>query len=175
MSVLAFVVHAAAVVVAVTGVGKLVDPTAVSAALERAGLVSGPWAGRGLGAVEVVVGGWVLAAGGRPSAAALALLYVGFLAFIVANRLRGLEVPCGCVGRSTEPPGAAHVVVDVVAASAALAAVIGPVGAAAGWLDEGGAGIAALVGVGVVGVGVVVGLEAAGRDAHGGLPGESRP
>lgn len=171
---LAFVVHAAAVVVAVTGVGKLVDPTAVSAALERAGLVSGPWVGRGLGAVEVAVGGWVLAAGGRPSSIALALLYGGFLAFIVANRVRGLEVPCGCVGRSTKPPGAAHVVVDVVAAAAAVAAAIGPVGAAAGWLDEGGAGVAALVGVAAVGVGVVVGLEAAGRDGRGGLTVESR-
>ena len=163
MGPIAFVVHVAAVVVAVTGLAKLVDPTPASTALERAGLPSGGGAGRSLGAVEVAVGAWVLAAGGPMAAAALAVLYLGFIVFIVTNRLRGLDVPCGCIGRSTEPPGVTHVVVDAVAASAAVAAVIAPVGVAAEWVDHGTVGVIALAAVVALGVAVVVGLEALGR------------
>lgn len=163
MSVLAFVVHTAAVVVAVTGVRKLVDPVAIDEALTKSGLPAGPLVGRLIGGAEVAIGVAVLAVGGRLPAAALALLYGGFLAFIVVNRLRGLDVPCGCVGESTAPPGLLHVTIDAAATVAAVVAVVVPVGAAADWVDDGAAGVAALGGVVVAAALVVVALEVAAR------------
>jgi hypothetical protein len=168
MSPLGFLVHTAAVVVAVTGVRKLVDPDAISAALATAGLPDGPGVGRLIGAVEVAIGIGVLAAGGRLPALALALLYGGFLAFIAVNRLRGLDVPCGCVGESTAPPGLLHVAIDAVAAAGAATAVAVPVGAAADWPEDGWAGLVGLAGVVVAAALVVVALEvAARRDPQG--------
>ncbi|MGY6501522.1 MAG: MauE/DoxX family redox-associated membrane protein [Acidimicrobiales bacterium] len=164
MSPLAFAVHVAALVVAVAGLVKVVDPTAVVRSLAAAGLPSHPLAGRVLGLTEVGAGAWVLAGGGRWSATALAALYVGFLAFIASNRVRGLDVPCGCLGDSTRPPGAAHWVIDTVSVLAAVAAVASPVGPATEWFDAGSAqGVGALVGIVVVAALVVVALESEGR------------
>lgn len=163
MSVLAFVVHVAAVVLAVTGTRKVVDPAGIVAALDAAGLPSGEAIGRGLGLIEVGVGVWVLVGGGSVSAAAMALLYGGFVAFIIANRVRGLDVPCGCIGTSTAPPGRYHVTIDLVAVVAASWAMAAPVGPAADWADHGAVGLLALVGVVVSAALVAVGLEASAR------------
>lgn len=159
MSPLAFVVHVAALVLAVSGVRKVASPQAVSSALRAAGLPSGAVAGRLIGLVEIGVGAWVLAWGGAPSAGAMAAVYAGFIAFIGTNRVRGLHVPCGCFGESDRPPGVAHMAVDVIALGAGVAAVAWPVGAATEWLDHGAAGAAALVAAVAAGAGVIAGLE----------------
>ncbi|MFP3905796.1 MAG: MauE/DoxX family redox-associated membrane protein [Acidimicrobiales bacterium] len=164
---LAFVVHVAAVVLAVTGIRKVVDPAGIVAALDVAGLPSGEVVGRCLGLAEVGVGVWVLVGGGTVSATAMALLYGGFVAFIVANRVRGLDVPCGCIGTSTAPPGLYHVAIDLVGVVAAAWAVIAPVGPAADWADHGAAGLLALVGVVAAAATVAVGLEASARSHRG--------
>ena len=163
MSLLAFVVQTAALVVAVAGLLKAIDPAPVGRALHAAGLPSHPVVGRALGAVEVGVGAWVLVGGGRLAAAALAALYAGFLAFIASNRLRGLSVPCGCLGETTRPPGPAHWVIDGIGVSAALVAVWSPVGPATEWLDDGLVGLLALAGVVAAAAAAVVAMDRVGR------------
>lgn len=147
MNLLAFIVHTSALVLAVAGAAKLADPTPTARSLSMARLPSSLLVGRLLGAGEVAVGIAVLAVGGRWSALALGLWYLGFVAYLIANRVRGLDVPCGCIGETDRPSGPAHLGVDVVAAGGALAAVIWPVGDATAWLDQGIGGWVGLVAV----------------------------
>ncbi len=161
--IVAVVLQAAAVVLAVSGAVKLADPGPAAAALDGAGLPSSPLLGRVLGAGEMVVGALVLAVGGAWSAAALAALYAGFVGFVLSNRARGLNVPCGCIGEATEPPGAFHLGVDVVAVAAGVAAVVRPVGPVAERLDGGVGDVFALVAVIALAVLALVGIRAAGR------------
>jgi hypothetical protein len=156
MSPLVIVVHAAAVVLAVAGATKLVDPGPVTRSLGAAGLPAASWVGRLLGAGEVGVGAWVLVFGGAPAAAALATWYAAFTVYLVTNRLRGLAVPCGCIVGADRPAGAAHLVVDVVAVAAATWAIARPVGDVSEWLDDGAGGIVALAAVALVAATVVV-------------------
>lgn len=162
MSPLAFVVQAAALVVAVAGLLKVLDPTAITRSLAAAGLPAHALAGRGLGLVEVTVGAWVLAAGGRGAAAFLAVLYAGFLAFIGSNRIRGLDVPCGCLGESTRPPGPAHWVVDSIGLVAALGAAWAPIGPATDWVADGAVGALGLAGVVATAAAAVVAMNRVG-------------
>jgi hypothetical protein len=153
----ALLVHAAALLLAVAGIQKLADPHSIEQALQASGLPSGAGTGRLLGAVELGVASWVLVWAGAAPAGALAAVYAGFLAFITANRLRGLDVPCGCLGESDRPPGLPHVLIDVVAVAAGLAGVVAPVGDVTGWLDDGASGALVLVAiVAVAALGVVV-------------------
>lgn len=155
MTPLAFIVHTAALVLAVAGAAKAADPTPVARSLALSGLPSSLLVGRLLGGGEIVVGLAVLAVGGRLPALALGLWYLGFVGYLVANRARGLHVPCGCIGESERPAGAAHLVVDAIAAGGALAAVIWPVADATGWLDHGGMGWLGLAAVVTASVAVV--------------------
>jgi hypothetical protein len=158
MTLLDAAVHVTALVLAVAGIAKLGDPGPVGRSLAAAGLPSSPLVGRLVGAGEVAVGGAVLVAGGRWSAGALGLWYLGFVVFLLSNRVRGLDVPCGCIGETERPAGAAHLVVDVLAAGAGLsgATFAAPIADAAAWLDEGGVGVLALVGI-VASAGAIVG------------------
>jgi hypothetical protein len=115
---------AAAALLVVSGGAKLrsVEPT--RKALHGAGLPGPAWAVGILGATEVVLGTSGLLTEGRPAAAAMAVLYVGFAAFVVLARRRGgLEASCGCFGRTDAPPGAPHLMTTVaLSAVAALEA-----------------------------------------------------
>lgn len=164
---LAVVLQAAAVVLAVSGTAKLADPGPAAAALDGAGLPSSPALGRALGVVELVVGIVVLAVGGPWAAVALAVLYLGFVGFVVSNRLRGLHVPCGCIGEADEPPGAFHLVVDVAAAAAGVAAVVRPIGPVAERLDGGRGDLLALAAVVALAVLALIGIRASGRGGSG--------
>lgn len=140
----AVLLHALALVLAIAGVRKVLDPAPVAAALRSSGWPSSPVLGRLLGVIEVGASLAVLAVGGAVAAAAVGAVYLGFLVFIVSNKLRGADVPCGCFGESTTPPGVGHIAVDVVAVAAAVAGVISPVDGVAGWFDEGLVGTTAL-------------------------------
>ncbi|MDX6372782.1 MAG: hypothetical protein QOD98_1770 [Nocardioidaceae bacterium] len=120
---------AAAVLLLWSGLVKLSTPVPV------AGLVSTPLAVRGLGLAEVAVGAWFLAAGGTVSAAALAASYLVFTALTLRLTTSRRSVPCGCFGRSDAPTGVVHVVVDAVAAGAAIVAVARPPGPLGGFTD----------------------------------------
>ncbi|QGG96666.1 MauE/DoxX family redox-associated membrane protein [Actinomarinicola tropica] len=159
MPVHAVLLHALALVLALAGVRKVIDPAPVAASLRRSGLPSAPVLGRLLGVVEVVVSLAVLSTGGAVPAALMGLVYLGFLAFILSNKLRGADVPCGCFGESTTPPGVAHIAVNTVAVAAAVAGVLDPSDGVFGWIDEGAVGVVALALVVVAGALTIALLE----------------
>jgi hypothetical protein len=116
--------------------------------------------GRLVGLLEVVIG--LLAILGAsiwpdstaPVAVVVAGAYLAFAAVVAVAIRRGVP-SCGCFGRRTAPPGAIHVVTNlvsaVVAGVVAVSATVGVAGADAGvWLavrDDGAVGVmqAALV------------------------------
>jgi hypothetical protein len=188
------VVFAAALLLLATGGTKLLRPDGTATALVQAGflrlpslrrplspsravspsralsLSKGPrLAARLLGVTELVLGAGVVALGGPAMAAALAAIYLGFTAFVLAALLStplggrpGRIRSCGCAGADA-PPTVAHVVVTgVFAGCAAVAAALGGVSSLAGvWATagpvEGGvllgfAGIAAVLAWAVIAV-----------------------
>ena len=162
-----FVLQVMALVLAVAGVLKIVDPTPVVRALTAARLPAGAIIGRVLGAAEVATGVWVLGVGDRWSAAALAGLYGAFIVFIASNRVRGLHVPCGCLGESTEPPGPAHVIVDGIGVAVGVVAVAAPAGSALEWMDHGWPGALVLIALVITAAAVVVALDWSSRIGRG--------
>lgn len=121
---------AAAALVVVSGWVKLRHPAPAIRALRATRLPSGAWTVRAIGAVELLVGLTCLIAPGRPSAAALAVLYTSFAVFLVLLIRGGLPgASCGCLGDQEAPPSLLHVLLDVAAAAtAALVAVAPPPG-----------------------------------------------
>lgn len=165
----AVLLHALALVLALAGVRKAIDPAPVAASLRRSGWPSAPVLGRLLGVGEVAVALAVLTVGGPIPAALLGVLYLGFLVFIGSNKLRGADVPCGCFGESTTPPGVAHVAVNVVAVATAALAVADPADGVFGWLDEGLGGVVALALVVVAGALTIALLEVLPQTSSSGL------
>lgn len=117
-------VFVAALVVVVAGARKLHEPSAIAGRLASWSVPAPRPLGRALGVVELAIGGVVLGVGGPIPAALLGALYV---AFTVALVLGGRDVPCGCFGTSDAPPGAAHLLVNGLAAVSAAVAVAAPV------------------------------------------------
>ena len=143
-----------------SGVTKLLDPAPLGAALAELGVVRpgdterGARIGRVLGAVEVVVGGAALVAGGRWAAVLVSLSYAVFTVIVVASWRRGLT-SCGCFGASSSPPGPLHVALNVASTAVAFGAVLAPAPAVADGLDAAAWNpvlVAVLVMAGAVGV-----------------------
>lgn len=123
---------AAAGLLVLAGVPKLADPMPLVRALRSARLPSPATLPasralvRALAALEVLVGAAALVAPGRVTAAAVALSYLVFSAFVVlVLRRGGVLGSCGCFGRPDTPPTVAHLGVTLLlaVAAAALAAV----------------------------------------------------
>jgi hypothetical protein len=121
---------AAAVLLLVAGVPKLVDPGPTSRAAEQAGLPSSAALVRLLGAAEAVVGAAALLVPGPVPAVGVALAYLGFAAVVTRALVRGDVDSCGCFNGEDSPPSVLHVVLDAGLALAALAVALGP---AASW------------------------------------------
>jgi hypothetical protein len=132
---------AAALLLAGAGAAKLFAPVPAAAMLRTA------WStklradrARALvrigGVVEVAVGAAVVATGSRVAAALLGCCYLAFL--ILALRLvhRGQRASCGCFGATDSPVGAGHLVVNLLAVAAAIAAVVRPPGPVGGVFDD---------------------------------------
>lgn len=124
MTALAGPLHLLALVLVVSGVGKLVDPWPATAAMRDAGLPV-PFRGRAvggvvLGAVETSIGLAALAVPRWWAALALAGFYAALTAFVVRLRTRDGDAGCGCFGASSTPPGTAHVVLNATATTFAL-------------------------------------------------------
>jgi hypothetical protein len=122
--VLAAPLHLLALVLVVSGIQKLVAPSAAAAAMADARLPL-PWRGRpatgiALGAVEVATGALALAVPNRLAAAWLGAFYLALAGFVLLLRSRDADAGCGCFGAATSPPGTAHLVLNVVAALAAF-------------------------------------------------------
>lgn len=142
---------AAALLLAAAGLGKLRGPQPAAAMLRRALPRPLRAAARAdlvrlAGLAELAVGSAVVLLGDRAALALLALAYLAFLA--VAARLvrAGGSTSCGCFGRADSPVGAAHLVLNAVAAALAVAGTVRPAGRWGGLFD--GDVLAGAVGVG---------------------------
>lgn len=128
MSPVAGPLFAAALLLGVAGVLKLVDPGPTRLSLRSAGLPSTALAARAVGVGELVVTAYVLGWGGRLGAALVAAAYLAFAGFShrVIRATRG-KASCGCFGSSDAPLTNLHVGVDLAIAGVALLAVLDPV------------------------------------------------
>lgn len=128
MSPLAGPFFAATVLIGAAGMVKVVAPDGARVALRGAGLPGSIVVARGLGVGEVAVAVAVLAWGGRPGAAAVAVAYAGFAGFasVLHARSRG-RASCGCFGGGNAPVTRLHVVVNLALAAVAVAVVVDPV------------------------------------------------
>jgi hypothetical protein len=123
---------AASALLVLAGAPKLRDPMPLVRALRSARLRASRGLVRALAVAEVVVGASALVRPGRLTAAAVALSYLAFTAFVALTLRRGGVLgSCGCFGRPDTPPTVGHLAVTVVlaagAASLALAPPAGPV------------------------------------------------
>ena len=117
----------AALLLAVAGAAKAVDPVMTVGALRALGLPSSrTWVRIGA-AAELLVGLLAAAVGWALVWWLVAASYLAFAAFVVAALRAGTMLgSCGCFAREDTPPHPIHVVVDVaLAATAAAAAVVG--------------------------------------------------
>ena len=131
---------AAALLLVGSGLAKLRSPAPVAQTLVALVPVLArrrrrlPALARVLGGAELAVGTAVLAVGGRVPFACLAASYLAFAAVAIRLRTGNRAVPCGCFGRVDAPVGAAHIVLNAVAAGVAAAAAAGSVGPLGGFL-----------------------------------------
>jgi hypothetical protein len=152
------VASAAALLLAAAGVFKLVSPATTAAATRDVGWPAPPAAVRLLGLGEIVVGAVAALTAWPPALFGTAVAYAAFAGFVVAARRAG-AAGCGCFGTASAsvPPSRRHLVVDVVAATAAATAVVTR---ADGLLDAGWPAAAASV---VLAIGAHVVLTTAPR------------
>jgi hypothetical protein len=108
----------ALVLLAASGLAKMLDPDPTRGAMKAARLPSSRWIARGLGLVEVVAAVVGLSLGG-PMLFLSVLLFVGFFLFtLVAVQQRLPIQSCGCFGQEDTPPTMVHVVFNAVSAVA---------------------------------------------------------
>lgn len=133
---------AAAALLVVAGVGKLVDPASLVRALRSLALPGGPVAVRLLAGAEVLVGVAAVLTGSRPAALAVAASYSVFTAVVLRGlRSGGVLASCGCFGRADTPPTRTHAVVTAAAAVLAVAVAARPLGPVTQLGAEPGAGV----------------------------------
>jgi uncharacterized membrane protein YphA (DoxX/SURF4 family) len=119
----------AAAILVVSGIAKLAKPDQTIDALRAASLPASTTVVVIIAVAELAAGASALIVGGPWTAIAVLALYCGFLAFIAISRSRKASVGgCGCLGaRSDTPPGAIHVMFNLLAASMAAIAVMAAV------------------------------------------------
>ena len=129
-----------AALLVVAGALKAVHPDDTARALAAA-LRSSPPGGwrllvRVLAVIEAAVGAVAVAAPGRVVAAAVAVSYLGFTAWVLWARAHGGSLStCGCFGTPDTPPTVLHAAIDAtVGAGAAGVAVAAPTGSILGIL-----------------------------------------
>jgi hypothetical protein len=99
------------------GIAKLRSPEIARSALDLPKRGGGA-AVRSIGLGELGVAALAIGVGGRIVAAGLAVLYLGFAVVAVRQRQRGAS--CGCFASSRAPTRWSHVVVNLIAAAAAI-------------------------------------------------------
>lgn len=144
---------AAAGLLVVAGIPKLVDPLPLVRALRAAGMPAGRLLVRAFALAEVIVGGWALLAPGRLGAALVATAYLIFTAFVARVLARGgILGSCGCFGKPDTPATRTHLALTGVAALTALTVAIDP--PATVWTEVDSAGLT------TVGLAAVIGFLA---------------
>jgi len=126
------VLPALAGLLVVAGGAKLLRPADLTRALRAAGLPVPPGpvgdaVVRAGAALEVLIGGWALLAGGRVGMGGLVVSYAGFAGFVAVALLRGTPLAtCGCFGEPDTPPTPAHALVCAAGAVVAAVALTSP-------------------------------------------------
>jgi hypothetical protein len=103
------------------GALKAARPADTANALSALGVPVGRWVVRAGGGAEAVLGIWALAVGGWLPALLVGVSYLAFGAFVGVALLRRAPISsCGCFGGIDTPPSVLHLLVNLLAASAAL-------------------------------------------------------
>jgi hypothetical protein len=111
------------------GADKVLRPESTSRALSAVGLPARRWLVRSAAFVELAIATAAAVTGGSVFAAAVALSYVGFAAFITLALVRKWPLSsCGCFGQVDTPPTSGHVVVNLAAAAVAAGAATSAAG-----------------------------------------------
>ena len=139
---------AAALLLIVAGVAKIVRPVPTTDLLASVGLPEVPAAVVVIGVVESAVGVLALVVGGSLLAAATGALYVGFVAVVWRALVTGATT-CGCFGRANSPPSWLHVVGNATFAVASFVAVAGQTPTQV-MADQPASGIGFVLGSGVI-------------------------
>ena len=118
---------AAAGLLVVAGVPKVVDPLPLVRAMRGAGFPVHRQLVRGFAVGEVALGAWALLAPGRYAAGLVAAAYLGFTAFVARVLTRGGVLgSCGCFGKPDTPATRTHLGLTGLAALTALAVAVDP-------------------------------------------------
>lgn len=118
---------AAAGLLVVAGLPKVLDPGDLVRALRSTRLRVNPLLVRGFALAEVLSGAAAILLPSRPAFAAVALLHAGFTAFVLlALRRGGVVASCGCFGTADTPPTRAHAGATGLLALAAAGVAIAP-------------------------------------------------
>ncbi|MEQ8840082.1 MAG: hypothetical protein RIB98_03805 [Acidimicrobiales bacterium] len=147
MDVLVALHAAAALLLLVAGLAKIVRPAPTTELLSTLGLPDIAALAVAIGVAESVIGIAALVIGGPVTAAATGVLYAGFVV-VVWRALAAGATSCGCFGRVDAPPSWIHVVGNVGLAAVSFVAMGGdtPIELMDGQ-PAGGAGFVLLVGV----------------------------
>lgn len=163
---------AAALLLLVAGLAKVIRPAPTSDLLATFGLPAAHSVAMAIGVVECAVGVTALTVGGALTAAVVGAIYVVF-AVVVVRAMRVGAASCGCFGRVDAPPSWIHVVGNVALAAFSFAAVAGDTPIEV--MDAqpaGGVGFVVLVGVAaglsLVAFTAVPAAMSTGRPGHGG-------
>src|SRR3954451_7226822 len=118
---------AAAGLLVLAGVPKVVDPVPLVRAMRGAGLPVGRHLVRAFAVAEVALGGWALLNPGRYAAALVAAAYLAFTAFVARVLTRGGVLgSCGCFGKPDTPATRTHLVLTALAALTAVLVALDP-------------------------------------------------
>jgi len=122
---------AAALLLVVAGVAKAMDPLPLARALRLAGVpLRGPLLSplvRVGAAAEALIGAAAVVLPGPLTAAAVALSYAGFTAFVLRALRSGSPLAtCGCFGATDTPPSRLHAAVTATLAAMAWVVAVQP-------------------------------------------------
>jgi hypothetical protein len=163
-----------ALLLAVAGAMKAVDPAMTSGALRALRLPSSPMLVRAGAGAELVLGVAAVTTGAPAAWWLVAVSYLAFATFVVAALRAGTMVgSCGCLGREDTPPHPVHVVLDIALAVLAAAAAVGGIAPLDAIADAPGQG-SVVVGLSVVAV-VLVPRSSASHGHSGTLDGPDGP
>ena len=113
----------AAVLVALAGAQKVLDPVMTIGALRALGLPALPMVVRFGASAELAAGVAAIVVGGPVVWWLVAASYLTFSGFVVVALRRGTMLgSCGCFGRDDTPPHPAHVALNLMLAAVAIAA-----------------------------------------------------
>jgi len=115
----------AACLLAVAGLAKAVQPASTAGALAAMHLPHRRWMVRVGGLAEAALACAALVTGSAVLAVLVATSYLLFAGFVLSALRVGAPIAsCGCLGKIDTPPHVVHIVLDLLAASAAVGVAV---------------------------------------------------